>query len=312
MMQQRTAGYRALCNLREAAAFPPAWETMAELEQAADAMHATLLRERERVAGELGGAFRLAEWLDGLFRTDETEHMDNEQLPQAERLELVRLLDRLNLSLGLPQRYTALLEPLMLEMARDLGRPVKVLEIAGGTGGLSLALAEASGRSGLPLQITCSDVMEASLDEGRRRAEEQGVAVDFRYLDAFDLGSLRQERFDLVLIAQSMHHFSPGRLAVMIAQAERSGARTFIGIDGQRSLAVSLGMPLVTALQANADFMHDGLVSARKFYSEPELDAIAATATGRCDHLVAHRWPGTLLYVRFDGTRPSETIFPLP
>ena len=58
---------------------------------------------------------------------------------------------------------------------------------------------------------------------------------------------------------QSLHHFTPGQLALMIAQVGAAGARTFVGIDGRW-------------------FVHDALVSARRLYAEAELELVASIA----------------------------------
>ena len=61
----------------------------------------------------------------------------------------------------------------------------------------------------------------------------------------------------------------------------------------------------MASLQGILSFALDGLTSARKFYSELELDLIAEIATGKRDHTVICDWPLSILTVRFDGRRPN-------
>ena len=105
--------------------------------------------------------------------------------------------------------------------------------------------------------------------------------------------------FDIVVMAQSLHHFTPGQLAVVIAQSGRHATTAFVGIDGYRSVLLAGGVPLIASLQGIVSFTLDGLTSARKFYSELELDMIAEIATGRRDHTLDCLWPLSVLTVRF-------------
>ncbi len=90
--------------------------------------------------------------------------------------------------------------------------------------------------------------------------------------------------FDLVVIAQTIHHFSPGQLAKMIAEATRIAPGGFIGIDGYRSVA-TLGsihlMGLAGGLRSGYPFWHDAFTNGRKFYCESELELIARIAAPR-------------------------------
>ena len=88
--------------------------------------------------------------------------------------------------------------------------------------------------------------------------------------------------FDLVVIAQTIHHFSPGQLAMMMAQSRRVASESFIGIDGQRSLLLLNTLHWAATSQAvlfaNYKLWHDAVVSGRKFYPKSELELIARIA----------------------------------
>jgi SAM-dependent methyltransferase len=127
--------------------------------------------------------------------------------------------------------------------------------------------------------------------EGRRRAAAAGLAVEFREVNAFAMHNVGEGEFDLVFLAQTMHHFTPGQLARMVEQATRRAER-FVGIDVRRSLHVWGIVPGMAALSPHWGFLHDGIVSIRKMYSEPELALIARL--GAPGHAVRTRgvWPG--------------------
>jgi SAM-dependent methyltransferase len=304
MLQLKTAGYKVLSNLRSAGVFPVSWLNMAELQQKTDEVVSRFLDERFKVSQELGGGFFLSELLDRAIRTSETEYMDQLNVPERERLEMVQALDRQNTMMQLYPRYVDILLPLMRDVIERKKREVRILELASGAGGLVFELAASMQRKKLPFSITGSDIVPAFIEEGNLNAAKKKLPVNFKLLNAFNLEeqAFTKEEFDLVVISHSLHHFSPGQLAIMIAQSAKYTTTAFVGIDGFRSLLLTGGVPFVAALQGIGPFALDGLISARKFYSELELDIIAEIATGKKNHTVSCSWPQSVLTIRFDST----------
>ena len=299
MLQLKTAGFKALGNLRSSGNFSSGFLNMDELNLKADEAVARFLDERFAVSQELGGVFFLLELLDNAIRTSDKELMDKPNLPENEKLDMVQALDRQNVMMQLYPRYIDTLLPLITEVAERTKREVRVLELASGAGGLAFALAETAEQKNLDVRITASDIVPAFIEEGNGIAAKKKLAVSFRLLNAFDLTELEMGEFDIVVMAQSLHHFTPGQLAVIIAQSARYATTAFVGIDGYRSMLLAGGVPLIASLQGIGSFTLDGLTSARKFYSELELDMIAELATGKRDHTLECLWPFSVLTVRF-------------
>ena len=299
MLQLKTAGFKALGNLRSSGNFSSGFLNMDELNLKADEAVARFLDERFAVSQELGGVFFLLELLDTAIRTSDQELMDKPNLPENEKLDMVQALDRQNVMMQLYPRYIDTLLPLITEVAERTKREVRVLELASGAGGLAFALAETAEQKNLDVRITASDIVPAFIEEGNGIASKKKLAVSFRLLNAFDMTELEMGEFDIVVMAQSLHHFTPGQLAVIIAQSARYATTAFVGIDGYRSMLLAGGVPLIASLQGIGSFTLDGLTSARKFYSELELDIISEIATGRREHRVECLWPFSVLTVRF-------------
>ena len=299
MLQLKTAGFKALGNLRSSGNFSSGFLNMDELNLKADEAVARFLDERFAVSQELGGVFFLLELLDNAIRTSDKELMDKPNLPESEKLDMVQALDRQNVMMQLYPRYIDTLLPLITEVAERTKREVRVLELASGAGGLAFALAETAEQKNLDVRITASDIVPAFIEEGNGIASKKKLAVSFRLLNAFDLTELEMGEFDIVVMAQSLHHFTPGQLAVIIAQSARYATTAFVGIDGYRSMLLAGGVPLIASLQGIGSFTLDGLTSARKFYSELELDIISEIATGRREQRVECSWPFSVLTVRF-------------
>ena len=305
MLQLKKAGVKALENLRQEGAFPSSWQSMEELETKTDVFVSRFLDERFRVSKEFGGVFFLPELLDRVMRTSESEHMDDRKLPETEKLELVQALDRQNQMLGLYPRYVAILLSMLDEVSKGGDQEIRVLELASGSGGLALALAEEARRKNLPVSITGSDIVPTFIEAGNRQAAERKLSLSFRLINAFNMPEFSAGLFDLIVLSQSIHHFTPGQLAIMIAQSAKHTKTAFVGIDGFRSILLAGGVPFMASMQGIASFTVDGFISARKFYSELELDIIAEIATGKRDHTVNSSWPLSILTVRFDGVKPD-------
>ncbi|MEI7708601.1 MAG: methyltransferase domain-containing protein [Chlorobium sp.] len=299
MLQLKTAGFKALGNLRPSGNFLAGFLNMDDLNRKADEAVAHFLDERFAASQELGGVFLLLELLDTAIRTSDKELMDKPNLPESEKLDMVQALDRQNVMMQLYPRYIDTLLPLITEVAEHTKREVRVLELASGAGGLAFALAETAEQKNLNVRITASDIVPAFIEEGNGIAAEKKLAVSFRLLNAFSMNELEMGEFDIVVMAQSLHHFTPGQLAVIIAQSARYATTAFVGIDGYRSMLLTGGVPLIASLQGIGSFTLDGLTSARKFYSELELDMIAELATGRREHTLECLWPFSVLTVRF-------------
>ncbi len=301
MLQLKKEGARALENLRRAGEFPPVWKSMEELESTTNKVIARFLDERFSVSQKLGGGSLLTELLDRMLRTSETECMDDSALSETKKLELVQALDRQNNLMQLYPRYVSLLLSLLEEKTTTTRQMFSILELASGSGGLAIALAEEAKRRELPVSVTGSDIVPKFIEEGNRLATEKKLPLNFQLLNAFNLPEFAEGSFDLMVMSQSLHHFTPGQLAVIIAQAAKHTKRAFVGIDGHRSIMLAGGVPLMALMQGIPSFALDGLTSARKFYSELELDIIAEIATGKRDHTITSPWPLSILTVRFDG-----------
>jgi len=282
VLQQSTLSRHLIDAFEDRPEFPPAWKTMAQLEATADAWVARLHAEKQQTAAGQGGLARLRERLDSLIRTDRTEYLDRDDVSDADKVREIHALHQINRILMNYHRFAAVLAPHIRGVAKDAGRPARILELASGSGEFTLALAERAKQQGLPAAVTGSDIVEAYVDRANARAARRGLDVDFRVINAFDMSNVDAGAYDLVFIAQSVHHFSPGQLAMIVAQSHRIATRGFIAVDGQRSLFV-LGMTGLMGLTGSLmsrrhHMLHDALVSGCRFYSEGELELIARIA----------------------------------
>lgn len=263
-----------------AALFPDGftYRGMQELESVADVAISRLRGERARLASSWWE--KLHTQLERRVDTDVVEYLDRAEHPEMLKLRQIRWLHRQNLTLGAYSRFLRLLMPAVEEAIRARrGAPARSLELASGSGELTLALARLAAKERIAVQITGSDIVPGYVRQANARAQAEASSATFRELNAFDLSpALIPGDVDVAFIVQSMHHFSPGQLAMMIAQVGAAGARRFVGIDALRGLLLLGVLPATCLLSLDPYFVHDALVSMRHMYSDAELDLVASIA----------------------------------
>lgn len=282
---------------RTPARTPPAGEPRDALAARVD-QELAAFRERRRELAK--GLDRLRVIVDDVVRTDATEHIDDPSFPPEAKLRLVRRLHDLNVRIFAYQRFLRALLPVIRESATASQRVPRVLELASGSGELAFALEKESQARGLDLELTGSDYQPAYVDSANDASRQRGSRVVFRRIDAFEMDEIESDAFDVVLVAQSLHHFSAGGLARMLIESRRVARYAFVGIDVRRSLSLfPFGLGVATLMDVPG-FVHDSVLTMRKLYSEPELAFVAerALSTSRVDVRSLH--PGySMLTVRF-------------
>ncbi|MEW5734133.1 MAG: methyltransferase domain-containing protein [Thermodesulfobacteriota bacterium] len=307
MLQLAGPSFVAQGLLAKEKGFPPSWKDMDELERLSDEWIELLREERSRVAALQGFFPRVDDALDRAVRTDASEYMDDPDLPAKKRVRQVRLLHLMNRMLQSYRLFLWHLVPLAREIAAREGRPARFLELACGSGELTLELCRLAQKRGLPLAITGSDYMRDNVEAACREAEKRNIPARFIVANAFAMDDVERGAYDVVFISQAAHHFTPGQVAKMIAQARSLGARAFVSIDGHRGLSTLFALGVFSGLTLRPRYIHDAVVSGRKLYSESELAALAEIAAPGAGILVRRSLPShTVLLVRFDLGREQR------
>ena len=279
----------------------PADAAGAALERHVDATIARLREERVRRARHAGGLANVAARIDSALRTEAVEHMDEAGYPERGKLAIALGLHLMNVASASYRRFFTLLSPMLRQIQERERRPARVLELASGSGGFAFALASLARSRGFQVEITASDIVPLYLSRGQKRAAESGIPVSFRHLDALDMKAVDDGAYDVVFIAQSVHHFSAGQLARMIAESRRVATTAFVSVDGYRSLSMVAFVSGTALMSLWPAMVHDAVISVRKFYGEAELGAIARMAAPAARVEVGRIRPlNTTLTVRFD------------
>ncbi len=304
MLQLHEENRRAIRAQSLAALLATPSASGAALEEHVNGVVEALRTERARIARQGSIPARLGSQIDEAMRTDAVEHMDEAAYPEKGKLAIAQGLHLLNWVTGSYRKFFALLEPMIRRIVAEHGRPARILELACGAGGFSMELSSMAAAKGLAVDVTGSDIVPLYVERATRKAEKGGNAARFRRVDALDMRDISEGAYDIVFVAQSVHHFSPGQLARMISEASRVATTAFVSVDGYRSVpmvAFVAGTALLTLWPA---MVHDAVISVRKFYGERELEVIATLGAPRADVEVGRIWPlNTTLTVRFDRAR---------
>ena len=295
--QRRAAAQDALARAsgQLAQARAQAQPAIQAFEHAVDNLWADYLERLRASCGRSGVARRLFQ-IDDWLRTDRDEFMDREDFPERERQRALGHLHRLNIGLDTYRRSFNHLWPTLERAALRTPGPVRVLELASGHGEFVVELAGFARTLGFDLALTGSDIQPGHVERARAHARELGLAVEFLTLDALDMREVPSDAYDVVVMMQAMHHFRPGPLARIIAEATRVASVGFIGIDMLRApwLVPVLGVGTLVAT-ANRYLAYDAAVSALKAYDAVELELIARASAPQALIRCTRHAPGVLV-----------------
>ena len=109
--------------------------------------------------------------------------------------------------------------------------PLKILDVAGGTGDISFKILEKARQddpTGLSVDITVSDINADMLEVGKKRAVERGIFHDlqFKVLNAQELEGIESDSMDLYTIAFGIRNVTDRAMALKEAhRVLRKGGR---------------------------------------------------------------------------------------
>jgi ubiquinone/menaquinone biosynthesis C-methylase UbiE len=218
--------------------------------------------------------------LDKLLFHDGPELMDLESTPQRLKERLVSDADRIIRMLQLHRLWTWRVGRIVLEARRTRrGKPVRVLDVGAGAGGLLFRLEDWARRRRVPIELHGVDSNAGYVEATRRRAEEEGRRVELHLGDARDLDRFADGSMDVVVSTLMLHHLRPGEAARTLAEMDRVAAVNFFAFDLTRSVAV---LPVLWSVLHLARFdaptRHDAITSVRRGYTLGEMEELLRAA----------------------------------
>lgn len=209
-----------------------------------------------------------------LPRSRTPEWMDDPELPEPDHLRALAGLARLNRLSGVSW---AIYQQLAKYAKRIGGRPLRVLDVASGSGDLAIDWAARAARSGLRMRITATDVSGVAIEAIEKGAESRGLDIVGLRRDCVREGL--PTGFDVVTCSLFFHHLEDAQ-AIRLLQSMRASADVAVVIcDLERSwlnlALVTLASRLVTR---SSVVHHDAVASVRGAYTRYEFERLAERA----------------------------------
>ncbi|HVS40044.1 MAG TPA: methyltransferase domain-containing protein [Gemmataceae bacterium] len=213
------------------------------------------------------------------------EIMDQADLQPARHVGALCGLARVNFLSG----SAGILWPPLRDLARRLGRPIRILDAASGGGDVPLRLWRRARRAGLDFRIDGCDRSPFAVEHARIRAAAAGADVGFFVADVLSGPALTD--YDVVMCSLFLHHLGEEEAVDFLRWAAATAAHRVLVNDLERSsLGLALAHVAVRLLTAS-DVVHtDGPRSVESAFTMAEARALAERA-GLHGAAVQWRWP---------------------
>jgi 2-polyprenyl-3-methyl-5-hydroxy-6-metoxy-1,4-benzoquinol methylase len=217
-------------------------------------------------------------------RDRQPELMDDPALDPAEHRRALAGLARINRWSG----SAKLLWPPIRDLARQLNRPLRILDVATGSGDVPLSLLDLARREGITLDITGCDLSPLAIDEARSRGEN----ATFRTLDV--LNEPLPGGFDVVTCSLFLHHLDEPDVVTVLRAMAAAGSLVLVN-DLVRSRFNLLQVWVAARLFSRSRVVHvDGPLSIRGAFTVPEMRRLAERA-GLIGATVQSKFPCRML-----------------
>ncbi len=222
--------------------------------------------------------------VDKLLYHSGPELLDLESTPARVKERLLADVEKITRLLQIQRLWTWRVGKLVVEARRTRrGKPVRVLDVGAGNGGLLFDLEDWAHQRRIPVELHGLDSNVEHVEVVRRRAAEEGRRLELQVGDARRLEDFADGSMDVVVSTLMLHHLAPGEAARALAEMDRVAAVNFFMFDLRRTLtAVPLLWGLLRAGRFEAPTRHDALVSLRRGYSVEEVRSLldAASVSG--------------------------------
>ncbi len=223
--------------------------------------------------------------LEAAERQREPEIMDQPGLDEREHFEALaglRRINRLSNSAGI-------LWPPIRDLAREVARPLRVLDVATGGGDIPIQLGQRARQSGIDLAVEGCDLSPQALDYARARARENKVDVRFFQLDV--LAQELPSHYDVLTSSLFLHHLEEDQAVDLLRRMARAAGRMLLINDLVRSPAGLAAAYLVSRVVTRSRVVHvDAPLSVKAAFTIAEARHLARRA-GLERVKIARRWP---------------------
>ncbi len=197
------------------------------------------------------------------------EQMDNPLLDPTEHRRALAGLRRLNAI----SDSVGVLWPPIAKLARELNRPLRVLDVATGSGDVPRSLAARACRASIALEVSACDISPTAIAEASRGSS----SVQFFTHDV--LHTPLPTGFDAVTCSLFLHHLSEEEAAALLANMQSATRHLILINDLARSRFNYCAVWLASHLLSRSPVVRfDGPASVRNAFTPREALALATCA----------------------------------
>ncbi|MBI4557501.1 MAG: methyltransferase domain-containing protein [Candidatus Hydrogenedentes bacterium] len=186
-------------------------------------------------------------------------------------------------------RAHRILWPPIRELAAEIGRPVRVLDLGCGAGDIAVRLWKTAQRVGVPWEIRGCDLSPYAVAHAQRRADQHGANIQFQILDV--LHDPLPQNYDVLCASLFLHHFEWDIACDLLRRMADATQHQLLINDLVRSRSAYLFAVAGCSLLTRSDVVrHDGPQSVRSAFTVEEMTTLATTAGLKDAHITRH-WP---------------------
>lgn len=217
------------------------------------------------------------------------EQMDDPTLDADEHRRALAGLARLN---HLARSADLIWKPLA-RLARAWHGPLRVLDVATGSGDIPMALVRKAAASGLDLRVYACDTSPVAISEARRRAARADAPVEFFRADV--LHEWPAGAWDVVTCSLFLHHLGQEDAIALLAHMRESAGKALIVSDlERRAWGLALAAAIPRCVTRSRVVRIDAVRSVRAAFTFDEAAELARAANLE-GAIVRRAWPARIL-----------------
>ncbi len=226
--------------------------------------------------------------LTSLAKRDlQPELMDDPQLDPEEHRKALAGLARINAIGG-----TGLWQPIA-QFARSKNRPIRILDVACGSGDVLVQIGKRARRANLALDLSGCDLSPVAIGAARARSEKAGLSVSFHVGDVFQ-GPLRGT-YDIVMSSLFLHHLDENHALKLLQFMRQATSGLVLISDLSRSRFNAILVWIACHLFTSSRVVHyDGPASVRAAFTPNEVMTLAEKA-GLNGAIIKSHFPARLI-----------------
>jgi ubiquinone/menaquinone biosynthesis C-methylase UbiE len=161
-------------------------------------------------------------------------------------------------------------------------RPIRILEVASGSGWLLTNLHRRALRRGIEIELTGSDLNGDLVESMERRLAHNRVPASTRVFDASDMTEVPDAAYDAAFMMFTLHHLRGDDNVRVLRELDRVSRGGMMVVDATRSLLALLAVPTLATLLAPRGGRRfarfDAKTTVRRAYTAAEMRLLVREA----------------------------------